>query len=174
MANVTGSHIAETAINSGLIGTPYAKMDCQAFVEEILKRAGLNIINFRGSNHMWRELVYDRKKMTEETPVTGSLAFIVKNDGGEKARGYHDDMKNAAHVAVVLDPELVMESTKGGVQYGHCSRFSHWAKIKDVDYSVKGVDDDAGPRPSQKVKAYIDVIKDNIEELERFIYEYFG
>lgn len=171
---ITGQHIAETAETSGLIGTPYSKLDCQALVEEVLKRAGLKIPNYRGSNHMWRSLVYDRAKTADVTPVAGALAFIVRDDGGEKARGYHDDMKNAAHVAIVIDANTVFESTKGGVQYGKMSRFNYWAKILDVDYS-NGGDEDAGERPSEAVvKQYLSVIRDNLDELERYIHESFG
>lgn len=171
---ITGKHIAETAETSGLIGTPYSKLDCQALVEEVLKRAGLKIPNYRGSNHMWRELVYDRAKTADVSPVAGALAFIVKDDGGEKARGYHDDMKNAAHVAIVIDADTVFESTKGGVQYGKMSRFNYWAKVKDVDYQ-NGGEDDAGKRPPYEVvNQFIDVIRDNLDELERYLHDYCG
>ena len=123
---------------------------------------------------MWRSLVYDRAKTSDVTPIPGSLAFILKDDGGEKARGYHDNMGNAAHVAIVIDPDTVFESTKGGVQYGKMSRFNRWAKILDVDYS-NGGDDDAGKRPSYEVvNQFIDVIRDNLDELERYIHDYFG
>ena len=167
---ITGKHIAETAIHSGLIGTPYSKMDCQAFVEEILKRAGMRIPNYRGSNHMWRDLVYDRNpvKGTADIPA-GALAFIVKNDGGEVKRGYHDDMGNATHVAIVIDSERVMESTTGGVQYGKLARFSSFGLIKDVDYAKGGISD-AGERPSmsdeERIKTMIQILKDNLAELE--------
>lgn len=171
---ITGQHIAETAETSGLIGTPYSKLDCQALVEEVLKRAGLKIPNYRGSNHMWRSLVYDRAKTADVTPIPGSLAFILKDDGGEKARGYHDDMGNAAHVAIVIDADTVFESTKGGVQYGKMKRFNYWAKVLDVDYSDGG-DSDAGERPSgEVVRQYLSVIRDNIDELERYLHEYCG
>ena len=40
---VTGNEIAYTAINSGLIGTPYKELDCQAFVEKVLMMAGMKM-----------------------------------------------------------------------------------------------------------------------------------
>ena len=176
---VTGRHIAETTVNSGLLGTPYSVMDCQAFVEVVLKKAGLNIPNYRGSNHMWRELVYDRKSIKGNTPPPGSLAFIVRNDGGEVKRGYHDNMKNATHVAIVIDESRVMESTTGGVQYGKLARFTDFGLVKDVDYNgAEGGGNDAGKGyPEGDVKRLlqlVNVLEDNIEGLEAFIHEHFG
>ena len=171
---ITGQHIAETAVNSGLLGTPYSQLDCQALVEEVLKKAGLKIINYRGSNHMWRELVYDRAKVKGGNPPPGSLAFIVKNDGGEIKRGYHDDMGNASHVAVVLWDGKVFESTTGGVQYGNLSRFTDYGLIKDVDYDSEGGENDAGegrPGLRQRLLNLIGILRDNVDELEECIRE---
>lgn len=132
---ITGVQIADAAISSGLIGTPYSKLDCQALVEKVLSLAGLKIPNYRGSNHMWRELVHDRQRTGTDAPILpGMLAFIVKNDGGEVKRGYHDSMGNATHVAVALGDGTVFESTTGGVQISSIKRFTHVAKIIDVDY----------------------------------------
>lgn len=176
---VTGRHIAETAVNSGLLGTPYSQMDCQAFVEVILKKAGMSIPNYRGSNHMWRHLVHDRQPVKGNSPPPGSLAFIVRNDGGEKQRGYYDDMGNATHVAIVIDGSRVMESTTGGVQYGRLSRFTNYALIDNVEYNTdEGGIGDAGKRYPEgdvtRLLQLVDVLKDNIDGLEAFIREHFG
>lgn len=170
---ITGKHIATTAVNSGLLGTPYSKLDCQALVEAVLEKAGLHIINYRGSNHMWRDLVYDRQTVKGHIPPAGSLAFIVRDDGGEKKRGYHDDMKNATHVAIIIDAETVMESTTGGVQYGKLSRFTNYGLIKDVDYS--GGEEDAGTRPTpDAIRETMDELKRTIAKLEVLINECIG
>lgn len=173
---ITGEHIAYTAQHSGLLGTPYKKLDCQALVEEVLKMSGLKIPNYRGSNHMWRELVYDRKPISDVYSVpAGSLAFIVKDDGGEKKRGYNDDMKNACHVAIVLYDGSVFESTTGGVQYGKLSRFTHYGLIKDVDYE-EGDDEYAGAGRSEvkeTVLKLVSIVRDNLDGLEDYIREHF-
>lgn len=132
---VTGQKIADTAASGNYIGIPYAKLDCQAFVERVLKDAGLPIINYRGSNHMWRSLVYDRELIREAREIMpGMLVFKLAYDGGETRRGYHDDMGNAYHVGLYVGGDRVIHSTTGGVQWGKVGAFTHIAKIIDVDY----------------------------------------
>ena len=144
----------------------------------ILKKAGLNIPNYRGSNHMWRELVYDRKSIIRNTPPPGALAFIVRYDGGETKRGYHDNMGNATHVAIVIDESRVMESTTGGVQYGKLARFSDFGLVKDVDYNAtEGGEEGAGAGYPEgdvtRLLQLVNVLKDNVDGLEAFIREHF-
>ena len=177
---ITGEHIAETAVNSGLLGTPYNKLDCQAFVEVVLKKAGMKIPNYRGSNHMWRDLVYDREPITNPAFMpAGCLVFIVKYDGGEVKRGYHDDMGNATHVGIYLGNNVVMDSSTGGVQYSKLTRFTDWALIKDVDY-YKGSDTDEGETGTgptgvaNTLLQYVQILKDNLDGLEAAIYDIYG
>lgn len=163
---ITGQDVATAAVESGLLGTPYSKLDCQAFVEEVLKDVGLPH-SFRGSNHMWRDLVTDRTPVKGHEVPVGSLAFIVKQDGGEVKRGYHDQYGNATHVAIVISDSQVMESTTGGVQYGKLSRFNYYGLIRGVVYG-KGGNTDAGegPTPFDRLMAMIRVIRDNVDGLE--------
>lgn len=162
---VTGVQIADAALNSGLIGTPYDKLDCQALVERVLHLAGLNIINYRGSNHMWRDLVYDRESTDDAVILPGMLAFIVKQDGGEQKRGYHDKMGNAAHVAVALGDGRVFESTTGGVQINSIRRFNYVAKVIDVDYD-NAVPVNPSSDPATKLSEIQELLLQICEELE--------
>ena len=177
---ITGEHIAEVAEHSGLIGTPYSELDCQAFVEVVLKKAGMKIINYRGSNHMWRELVYDRSLIVNENIPVGCLVFIVKFDGGEKKRGYHDTMGNATHVGIYLGGGRVIHSTTGGVQYGKLGRFTDYGLIKDVDYEGGNNDDEsnAGQGSTEDLTKfreallqYVSVLRDNLDGLEELIHD---
>lgn len=177
---ITGEHIAEVAEHSGLIGTPYSEMDCQAFVEAVLKRAGMKIINYRGSNHMWRELVYDRSPIVNQDFPVGSLVFIVRHDGGEKKRGYHDNDGNATHVGIYLGGGRVIHSTTGGVQYGKLTRFTDWGLIKDVDYEGGKTDEsnegqgstgDEGLKFKDALLQYVSVLRDNLDGLEELIHD---
>lgn len=168
---VTGEHIAQTAIDSGLLGTPYKELDCQAFVEVVLQKAGLKIPNYRGSNHMWRELVYNREPITDLDVIPGALVFTVKFDGGEKLRGYHDTMGNAVHVGISLGNGKVMHSATGGVQYGSTSRFTDWALIKDVDYEggENHESDEGQGSPYEKLMGLVNACRDNLDELEALV-----
>ena len=180
---ITGAHIADVAEHCGLIGTPYSELDCQAFVEEALKRAGLKIINYRGSNHMWRELVYDRHMISGTDIPVGALVFIVRYDGGEKKRGYHDSMGNATHVGIYLGDGQVIHSTTGGVQYGRLARFSDYGLIKDVDYENKGDEtneSNEGQGSTDKLQelkrnimTFVNSIHSDLDALEEFINDIF-
>lgn len=163
---ITGVQIADAALKSDLIGTPYSKLDCQALVEEVLKRAGLKIINYRGSNHMWRDLVYDRVSTNDAVILPGMLAFIVKNDGGEKKRGYHDNMGNATHVAIALGDGTVYESTTGGVQISSMRKFTHVAKIIDVDYENAVPEIPGKETTADRISAIREVLLQVCAELE--------
>ena len=125
----------DRALTGGYLGTPYEKLDCQAFVEQVLKDCNALSKNWRGSNQMWRDAVYDRSEdMSAILP--GEWVFTVRHDGGEVARGYHDDMGNAKHVGLYLGNGEVMHSTTGGVQMSSISdgRWTHHAKVYDVAY----------------------------------------
>lgn len=134
---ITGEMIANSVFKFNLLGIPYSTLDCQAFVEKVLWSTGLKTINYRGSNHMWRDLVYDRTEIDSsnvDNIPAGALVFKLAYDGGETKRGYHDDMGNAYHVGISLSDGTVAHSTKGGSQLGKASSFTHYALIKDVDY----------------------------------------
>lgn len=125
----------DRALTGGYLGAPYKQLDCQAFVEQVLKDCNALSKNWRGSNQMWREAVYDRSDdMAAIQP--GEWVFTVRHDGGEVARGYHDDMGNAKHVGLYLGNGEVMHSTTGGVQMSSISdgRWTHHAKVYDVAY----------------------------------------
>ena len=85
---------------------------------------------------MWREALSWKGTIEEcrtrygEIPI-GAWVFIVKNDGGEKDRGYHDNEGNASHVGVYCrhNYEQVRDSTKttyrNGVGYRELNGFTH-------------------------------------------------
>ena len=99
---------AETVSLQGdkYLGTPYSRMDCQGFVERCLADAGLKK-DLAGSNAWYREV---RRNGWVGTPEecrarfgripTGAFLFILKQDGGEAARGYKDELGNASHIGL--------------------------------------------------------------------------
>ena len=144
----TGQDMAEQAVTGGYVGQPYSKWDCQAFVEQVLKDLGVrkpdgSIYNWKGSNSMfrnhirWRGTIEECKQKFRCIPQ-GAFMFLVKHDGGEVERGYHDDLGNASHVGLYVgtSPLPVMDSQPtGGVQYRKLSIFTHVGLMDMIDYS---------------------------------------
>lgn len=139
--NVSGTDYAIQAQSERYTGVPYSKLDCQAFVEQVLKDCGVrkpdgSAYNWKGSNSMWRNAlrwkgtIAECEQLFNGIPL-GSWLFIVRNDGGEKDRGYNDDEGNATHVGIYCreGSEPVRDSTKtskrDGVGYRPLDGFTH-------------------------------------------------
>lgn len=139
--SVTGNRYAIQAQSAKYTGIPYSQLDCQGFVEEVLKDCGVrkpdgSVYNWKGSNSMWRNALSWKGTISEcvetfgEIPL-GAWVFIVKNDGGEKDRGYYDSEGNATHVGIYCrqSDEPVRDSTKtskrDGVGYRRLEGFTH-------------------------------------------------
>ena len=100
-----GEAFAREAAKLPALSVPYRNggdtlkgMDCQGLVEYCLRQLGVRK-NWRGSNAMWRDMVWrgtpeDCRKAFGRIPK-GAFLYIVAFDGGEKARGYADDLGNA-------------------------------------------------------------------------------
>lgn len=146
----TGEEYAHQAESELYTGIPYDKLDCQGFVERVLSDLGIRnssgkAYNWKGSNSMWRNALSWRGTLEEcqttygEIPL-GSWVFIVKNDGGEVARGYHDNQGNASHVGIYVGGGVlaVRDSTKtkrrDGVGYRVLDGFTHVGLCKYLDY----------------------------------------
>ena len=88
-------------------------------------------------NHIqWKGTIEDCKKKFGEIPQ-GAFLFLLKWDGKEAERGYHDGLGNATHVGLYLGtaPLPVMDSQPtGGVQYRKLSIFTHVGLMDMIDY----------------------------------------
>ena len=104
--------MAEQAITGGYVGTAYSRLDCQGFVEQVLKDLGVrkkdgSPYNWRGSNSMWRNYIgwkgtiEECKKKFGCIPQ-GAFLFLLKWDGKEEEKGYTDGLGNASHVGLYL------------------------------------------------------------------------
>lgn len=121
----------------------YKEMDCQAMMEAGLRACGLRM-NWRGSNHMWREALSWKGTVNEcvkkfgEVPV-GAWLFTIKHDGGEVARGYKDNEGNAAHVGCYTGTgKGSVHSTGIGTQeadFPDDKRWTHVGLCSLLDYS---------------------------------------
>ena len=155
MLRITGAELVEQARDGGYIGIPYSKLDCQGFVEQVLKDAGVrkpdgNPYNWRGSNSMWRNFISWRGTIDEcvhkfgRIPQ-GAFLFLLKNDGDEQLKGYHDELGNASHVGLYIGddeeyPCMDSQELKGskrknaGVSRCKLSVFNRVGLMSMIDY----------------------------------------
>ena len=162
----TGADMAEQAITGGYVGIAYSKLDCQAFVEQVLKDLGVRKAdgtpyNWKGSNSMWRTHVQwkgtieDCKKKFGEIPL-GSFLFLLKWDGKEAERGYHDGLGNATHVGLYLgtSPLPCMDSSKGRGKVDYCKLnvFTHVGLMDMIDYT-------SSPMPPSEDQTALEAIR---------------
>lgn len=144
MKEVNNDVFATQANSTKYTGKPYSELDCQGFVEQVLKDCNVrksdgSPYNWRGSNSMWRNALLwkgsidECKRIYGKVPV-GAWCFIVKNDGGERERGYNDNEGNATHVGIICySPDktenCVRDSTQSrtrdGVGYRTLNSFTH-------------------------------------------------
>lgn len=132
---VTGQDFASQARSGGYIGIPYETLDCQGFVEQVLKDCGIKR-NWRGSNDMWRNAVHGHVELEDVEPPMGAWLFTIKHDGKEDTSRYKDGV-NAAHVGIYCGNNIVIHSTNGGVQWDKLSskRWTHYALSNDLQYN---------------------------------------
>lgn len=144
---ISGSALAEQAITGNYVGIPYSKLDCQGFVEQVLKDCGVRKpdgtpYNWRGSNSMWRNYIKWKGTIEEckqkfgEIPL-GAFLFILKQDHGEEERGYHDGLGNASHVGLYVGstPLPVIDSQGNrGVDYCRLNIYTHVGLMDMIDY----------------------------------------
>ena len=85
------------------LGTPYSRMDCQAFVERCLKDIGIDD-NLPGSNAWYRRMTWvgtpeECKSSFGDIP-RGAFLFILKRDGKEPEKYKPDGIGNASHIGI--------------------------------------------------------------------------
>lgn len=163
----TGADMAEQAITGGYVGIPYSKLDCQGFVEQVLKDCGVRkpdgtVYNWRGSNSMWRNYIGWKGTISEcieafgEIPL-GAFMFIVKNDGGEEERGYHDGLGNASHVGLYVgkggDFDIMDSQGNRGVSYCNRKIFTHVGLMEMIDYYTEPIPPAEHPTKEEALKA---------------------
>ena len=170
----TGEDIAEQAVSGGYIGKPYKQLDCQGFVEQVLIDLGVrkpdgSVYNWRGSNSMfrnyirWRGTIDECRKKFGEIPE-GAFLFLVKHDGGEKEKGYHDDLGNASHVGLYVggcyaNPPCIDSQPSRGVALCKLNVFTHVGLMDMVDYSTSP---DPEPKPEEaEALTAIKVLRDS-------------
>jgi hypothetical protein len=146
----TGIEFAQCALLPKWDKYTYDKMDCQAFVEAVLKDIGVrksngSVYDWRGSNSMysnyysWRGTVEECVKQFGSVPV-GAFVYMWEPTGEQK-KGYTDGLGNFTHVAIYCGNDVVRDSTRNksgrdGVGTRTMKGFSHITLFSGLDYSV--------------------------------------
>lgn len=177
---VSGAAFAEQAKSEKYNNLKYDKCDCQAFVEKVLYDSGCrksdgSAYNWRGSNSMWRNALSWKGTKQECIDTFGSIplgawVFIVKNDGGEKEKGYNDKEGNASHVGIYTGDDLTRDSTRNssgrnGVGYRPLKDWNRVGLCKYLDYNSTNKDN------KEEAKDIINYFRSLLDILERMITE---
>lgn len=121
---ITGKQLAQAARNAyqenkgrsipkRLGGSSLAGMDTGGFIKYCFEQCG-ETFNLKGTNdlfrrnHIWRDTLENSRK-NNRTP-DGAIAFIVKQDGGEREKGYRDGLGNAITAGIVSNKQIIYYS----------------------------------------------------------------
>ena len=115
------------------LGTPYSKLDCQAFVEACLKDIGINK-NLHGSNAWYRTMTWvgspkECKRYFGKVPI-GAFLFILKHDDREPERYKSDRIGNASHIGIytgLTGQEMAIVAAADGVENANKYNFGDGA-----------------------------------------------
>lgn len=187
---VSGKTYAEQAQHVAYNKYSYDELDCQGFVEQVLKDLDVRkpdgtVYNWRGSNSMYRNYIDWRGTKDEAIEKFGGIplgAFMFKvvHDGGEEEKGYHDGLGNACHVGIYCGGQLVRDSTRyknssgqyvrNGVGDAELKSFNMVGLMSMIDY-----DDET--EYNEEVKELVSMIGDirhTLDKMEVKIYELLG
>lgn len=175
---ISAKKFAEQARSEKYNNIKYEQADCQGFVEKVLYDSGCRkpdgqAYNWRGSNSMWRNALSWKGTLEEcrnkygEIPL-GAWVFIVKFDGGEVERGYHDSEGNAVHVGIYVGNDETRDSTRNakrdGVGYRPLKDWNRVGLCKYLDYSMNNKDNN-----NERSREIINYFRSLLDELERMI-----
>lgn len=107
------------------LGRTYSQMDCQAFVEQCLADAGLNV-NLTGSNAWYRAMTWvgtpeECRAKFGSIPV-GAFLYILEQNGKEPDKYKADGLGNASHIGIYIGREsgaIHSSYSRGGVYYSY-------------------------------------------------------
>ena len=162
----------------------YSQLDCQAFVEAVLKDIGIrkldgSVYNWRGSNSMYRTYFSWRGSVDECIAAFGSVplgAFVyIWDPTGETEVGYTDGLGNAKHVGIYCGNDIVRDSTRStktkrnGVGTRSMSGFNKVTLFSGLDYNLSTDYND----PVDNLLITINGIREQLKRMEEIIYEHF-
>lgn len=113
----TGKAVVEKMI--GLVGTPYNELDCQAAIEEAVKRAG-GSMNYRGSNDMARNVAWlgtlENAYATFGEPIPVGIALFINEEvsASTPEKYKSDGLGDFTHVGLYAGPKALKDKNKYG------------------------------------------------------------
>lgn len=151
MSGVSAEAFSKTG--DQFLGIPYSEMDCQAFVERVMREVGINY-NLPGSNAWYRKMTWvgspeDCKKKFGVIPK-GALLYILEWNGKEPGQYKSDGIGNASHIGIYTargDGAIHSSKSKGCVctskfsgksinggwnRIGLWSRFDYGEKVNSI------------------------------------------
>ena len=173
----TGKEFADNALLSKWDRYTYDQLDCQAFVEAVLKDIGVrksdgSVYNWSGSNSMYRNYytghgtIEDCIKAYGCLPV-GAFVYVWKPDG-EPEQYKKDGLGNFSHVGIYCGNDIVRDSTRStktkrnGVGTRSLEGFTYASLFSGLDYSNK----QEYTADIEKVYTLIDRIHNDLIDLE--------
>ena len=160
----------------------YDQLDCQAFVEAVLKDIGVrkkdgSVYDWRGSNSMYRNYYSWRGTKDECIKEFGKIpvgAFVyIWEPTGQEERGYTDKLGNCTHVGIYCGNNVVRDSTRtsNGKRNGPgtttMDRFTRVTLFTGLDYNTNASYND----DIDKCLATIDRIRNELINLEGLLYD---
>ena len=145
------SAFAECALLGKWDKYKYSDLDCQGFVEAVLKDIGIrksdgSVYNWTGSNSMYRNFYQWRGSVEECINKFGKIpigAFVyIWQSSGEQERGYWDGLGNAKHVGIYCGDNIVRDSTRStktkrdGVGTRSLDGFNKVTLFSGLDYEL--------------------------------------
>ena len=172
----TGCDLAECALLPKWDKFTYSQMDCQAFVEAVIKDIGIrkpdgSVYDWKGSNSMyrnfytWHGTIEDCIKEYGHLPL-GAFVYIWKETGEPET--YKDKLGNFSHVGIYCGNDIVRDSTRStktgrnGVGTRSLSGFTYCSLFSGIDYSVTN----SYNASIEGIMAKIDLIHNTLIELE--------
>lgn len=178
----TGKEFADCALNSKWDHYKYEQMDCQAFVEAVLRDIGVRkpdgtVYNWTGSNSMYRNYYSWHGTIEECISVFGMIpvgAFVyIWKPTGEPEKYKNDGLGNFSHVGIYCGNDIVRDSTRStktkrdGVGTRSLEGFTYASLFIQLDYSSK----QDYTSDIQKCYDIIDLIHNNLIDLEEVLHE---
>lgn len=179
----TAVQFAECALLPKWDKFTYDKMDCQAFVEAVLKDIGVRkpngtVYDWKGSNSMYRNYyswhgTIEQCKQKYGTIPVGAFVYVWKETG--QPESYKDKLGNFSHVGVYCGNNTVRDSTRStktgrnGVGTRSLSGFSYVSLFSGLDYSVSN----SYNASVENIMAQIDKIRNDLIDLEEGLNELF-